>query len=225
MGGASLPSGGAGGATGGTSNGGNAGESSGGESGATGGGAGGGSTPEGGAAGANGGTTAPPPFVEAVHTNEGATHATTCSPVTYVSSPPSSGMHYGVWAAYKTYSQPVPWGYLVHAMEHGAIVVVYNCPAGCATEVAAAQAWIASLPTDALCGGRPRIILAPDPELDVRWAAAAWQWTLRGTGAFERTAFQRFYNSHYENPDPALSAPEPGVCGDGSDLSADGWCP
>jgi hypothetical protein len=163
-------------------------------------------------------------FVEAVHPSDGAAHSEVCDPLVYRTSPPSSGTHYPIWAAYKTYAQPVPWGFLVHAMEHDGIVVVYHCPTGCASEVAAAQAWIDSLPADSLCGGRPRIILAPDPTLDCRWAAAAWQWTLRG-GAFDAAPFQRFYESHYENPDPALSAPEPGVCSDGVDLSMDGWCP
>jgi Protein of unknown function (DUF3105) len=163
-------------------------------------------------------------FVEAVHPNEGASHSTLCAPLTFNSSPPSSGTHYPEWPAYKTYTQPVPWGYLVHALEHGAIDVVYNCPAGCANEVAAAQAWIDSLPTDAACGGRPRVILAPDPTLDCHWAASSWLWTLRG-GSFDPVPFQSFYEAHYENPDPGLSAPEPGICSGGIDRPADGWCP
>ena len=56
--------------------------------------------------------------------------------------PPSSGNHYPIWPDYQTYDKPVPWGHLMHAMEHGAVIIVYNCPGGCPDEVAAAQAII-----------------------------------------------------------------------------------
>lgn len=178
--------------------------------------------PGAGSGGAGGGSG----FVEAIHPSEGAGHSNLCDPLTYGTSPPSSGVHYPVWAAYKTYAQPVPWGFLVHAMEHGGMILVYDCPTGCPGEVAAAQAWIDSLPPDAQCGGgRPRVILAPDPTLDCRWAAASWTWTLRG-GAFDPAPFQRFFDRHYENPDPGFAPPEPtALCIDGVDRPADGWCP
>lgn len=163
-------------------------------------------------------------FVETAHVEEGRTHVPPCSDVSYMTSPPSSGNHYSVWAAYKTYDTPVPWGFLVHDLEHDGIDVVYNCPAGCPDEVAAAQAWIDGLPDDALCGGRPRIILAPDPTLTCRWAAAAWQWTLSG-GVFRVDPFQQFYDKHYESPDPSLQAPEMALCANGIDEPAGGWCP
>ena len=166
----------------------------------------------------------PDTFVETVHAFEGRTHVPPCSDVVYCSEPPSSGNHYAVWAEYKTYDAPVPWGFLVHDLEHGGIDVVYNCPVGCPDEVAAAQAWIDSLPDDALCGGRPRIVLAPDPTLTCRWAASAWQWTLRG-GTFSVDPFQQFYERHYESPDPSLQAPEETLCGGGIDEPAGGWCP
>ena len=51
-------------------------------------------------------------------------------------SPPVFGDHYPTWAAFQTYEYPVPLGYLVHSLEHGAVVVFYDCPEGCAEEVA-----------------------------------------------------------------------------------------
>lgn len=142
------------------------------------------------------------------HLTEGALHVPVCSPVTYGTNPPSSGNHYPVWAEYKTYDLPIPRGFWVHSLEHGAMVITYNCPGGCATEVAAIQAFIQALPAD--CGsGTRRLILAPDPELDVRFAASAWLHTLR-SNCFDRDAFQAFYDAHYNK------APE-AVCGGGSD--------
>jgi hypothetical protein len=134
----------------------------------------------------------------AEHTSEGATHVA-CTPVpTYKTNPPSSGNHYPIWADYKTYDKPVPWGHLVHSLEHGAVVIVYNCPGGCADEVAAAQAMIDALPVDPGCTGgtKRRVILAPDPKLDVRWGASAWTWTLRAS-CFDAAAFDDFARAHY----------------------------
>ena len=65
---------------------------------------------------------------EASHPNEGQTHLTLCSTTCYQTNPPSSGNHYPVWPVYKTYDAPVPWGFLVHGLEHGAVIVSYNCP-------------------------------------------------------------------------------------------------
>jgi hypothetical protein len=136
----------------------------------------------------------------AQHPDEGASHVD-CTPVPkYKTKPPSSGNHYGNWADFKTYDKPVPWGHLVHSMEHGAVVIVYNCPGGCPDEVAAAQAMIDALPVDALCTGadKRRVILAPDPTLDVRWAASAWTWTLRAS-CFDAAAFSDFAKAHYNH--------------------------
>jgi hypothetical protein len=155
----------------------------------------------------------------AVHASAGANHTqANCDPVAYTTVPPSSGTHYPTWPAYKTYLTPVPWGFLVHGLEHGAVVIVYNCPAGCAAEVAAAQAWIDGLPGETACGGaRPRLVLAPDPTLDVRWAATSWTWTLRAC-SFDQAMFNQFFTDHY-------GAGLEVICSGGPDLSATGWCP
>jgi Protein of unknown function (DUF3105) len=156
----------------------------------------------------------------AAHDSEGNQHITVCSTTTYHTVPPSSGPHYPNWPVYKTYAQPVPWGFLVHGLEHGAIVVTYNCPAGCADEVALAQAWIDGL-TDPDCGDEPaRVVLAPDPTLDVRWAASAWAWTLRAC-AFDAEMFQVFFTDH-RNQGGELICRNPAY---EVDWSAMGWCP
>ena len=161
------------------------------------------------------------PLGVAAHPNEGANHLVACSAACYQTVPPSSGNHYPVWPVYKTYEQPVPWGFLVHGLEHGAVVVVYNCPCGCPDEVAAARTWIAGLPADAACGAPPRVVLAPDPTLDVRWGASAWDgatggWTLRAA-SFDQGAFQAFFTAHYDH------GPE-SICGGYTDGSVAGWC-
>jgi hypothetical protein len=102
----------------------------------------------------------------------------------------------------------IPRGFWVHSLEHGAVVISYHCPGGCADEVAAAQAFMDTLPAD--CGSTGGwAILTPDPELDVRFAASAWGFTLRSS-CFERDAFSAFYAEHHNN------APE-SICGGGTD--------
>jgi hypothetical protein len=95
------------------------------------------------------------------------------------------------------------------------MVIVYNCPAGCADEVASAQAWIDGLPADPACGSQ-RIVLAPDPTLGVRWAASTWTWTLR-SDCFDPAAFMQFYADHYGHGREV-------VCGGGAN-TLDTLCP
>jgi hypothetical protein len=150
----------------------------------------------------------------AQHAIEGARHLPTCSPTSYATTPPSSGNHYAVWAAYRNYGTTFPPGFWVHSLEHGAVVIGYNCPDGCSDEVAAAESLIDSLPAD--CGASPkrRLIMLPDPHLDVRFAASAWGFTLRAC-SFDRDAFASFIAEHYGHGPEA-------ICVDGIDPTAGG---
>jgi len=129
------------------------------------------------------------------HPEEGFTHIACTAPATYLTTPPSSGNHFSRWPNAGVYDAPIPWGNLVHFMEHGGVVIVYNCgAAGCADEVARAQTFVAGV-FDSACTPA-RVILAPDPTLgDVRWAAAAWTWTLNAA-CFDDTAFTQFVGEH-----------------------------
>ena len=148
------------------------------------------------------------------HAIEGETHVAICSYVDYRTLPPSSGDHYPIWAAYMTYDKPVPEGYWVHNLEHGGIVLSYNCgAAGCAADVAAAQRMINAYPADPLCaadGVKNRLLMTPDPRLDVRFAASAWGWTLRAN-CFDADAFLAFVKAHYGQGAEV-------ICGGGEDV-------
>jgi hypothetical protein len=138
------------------------------------------------------------------HPNEGASHVPCTSPADYQTVPPSSGNHYPSWAEYGVYPTPIRWGHLVHNLEHGAVVIVYNCPDGCADDVARATAFVNAKPADPVCT-QPRVILAPDPTLPVKWGASAWTWTLQ-SNCFADAAFAKFVADHLGH------APE-AVCG------------
>jgi hypothetical protein len=131
-----------------------------------------------------------------------ATHEPIGTSITWDSNPPSSGPHYPYWAAYQTYSSPVPRPYYVHNLEHGTIVFLYNCsdPNGCADVVAAFEAVEAALPTDPICdpsmGVRVRTLITPDPLLDVPIAAVAWGWTYKAE-CLDPPSLQAFATAHY----------------------------
>ena len=150
--------------------------------------------------------------------HEGAAHTTLCGPTSFNSKPPASGTHYPVWPVFRAYDQPVPWGYLVHGMEHGAVVIAYNCPDGCAAEVQAAKQVIAAAPARPGCPRAP-VILTPDPTLDIRWAAAAWDHVLRAS-CFDRQAFGDFI-AERRDKGPENIANDCGY----ADREAIGWCP
>ncbi len=144
--------------------------------------------------------------ISETHPPASATHLATCSDIPYDSNPPSGGNHYGVWAAYQSYDFAVPDGFLVHCLEHGAVVFWYNCPDGCADEVARAQAMIDALPLDPLCAGLGtprRTVLVPSPNLDARWAASAWGY-LQKADCFDADALSSFYMEHFGQGPEAL---------------------
>jgi len=151
--------------------------------------------------------------ITAEHASEGNQHSMSlCVPLVYLTNPPSSGTHYAVWAVYKTYTKPFLPGFWVHNLEHGAMVITYNCPGGCAAELADAQKFIDALPTDcpaAVNAQKRRVLMVPNPDLDVRFAASAWGFTLKAS-CFNRAAFAKFYDDHYGH------GLEP-VCDDGYD--------
>jgi hypothetical protein len=125
-----------------------------------------------------------------------AVHQLLCTDIAYSTNPPSGGDHYGVWAAFQSYDTPVRPGFLVHSLEHGAVVFWYNCPEGCADEVAEVEAFIAALPEDPLCTSVPRrAALVPYPELGSRWAASAWGFALTAD-CFDADEFGSFYTEH-----------------------------
>ncbi len=146
-------------------------------------------------------------------------HLNPCTPVTYPENPPLGGPHYSVWAAFTTYDAPVPWGFLVHSMEHGAVILTYNCPDGC-PDVLSAFENIQATKTDPVCTDMPtqnRIVVVPDPDLPVPVAAVAWENAYLAT-CLDVPSLQAFVDTHYGN------GPEQECAGGLNPL--DGvWCP
>lgn len=146
-------------------------------------------------------------------------HQEPCSTLELQSEPPTGGAHYGMWAAFGTYAAPVPWGFLIHSLEHGAVVLAYRCDTACPEVVAELQA-IADGIEDPLCRGEDvphRVIVVPMPDLDVAIAALAWEHGYLAT-CLDPPSLRAFVDAHYG------MAPED-LCVPGVDRAAEGWCP
>lgn len=98
------------------------------------------------------------------HITAGAAHAA------YNSNPPTSGPHLPDPARWGIYDQPIPDETLVHNLEHGGIVIGWNCPAGCPDLVAQLKALAGQY--------RSKVVLAPrpDPTQPNRMTLTAWRW-------------------------------------------------
>lgn len=134
----------------------------------------------------------------------GADHYAACTEIEPHTNPPTSGPHYIEWAQFGIYDEPIAKGYLQHGLEHSAVALLYNCAlveaAGnsCDDLVAELEAFYDDFPNDPLCSeGTPhRLYVIPDPDLDVPFAATAWQGHLRGQ-CFDAERVRAFVDDHY----------------------------
>jgi hypothetical protein len=128
------------------------------------------------------------------HIEVGTTHAA------YNSNPPTSGPHYPAPANWGVYDQPLPDEQLVHNLEHGGIVIEYNCPDGCPDLVQQLK--------DVVRQSGPKLVLAPRPNKDepYRITIAAWTW-LDGFNDFDAARITAFIKAHRNS----VTAPEPSV--------------
>ena len=149
-------------------------------------------------------------------------HVPVCSSLPIRSLPPTEGPHYPLWAAYQAYDSPVPYGFLIHAMEHGGVVIWHKClPAECPDLVAALRNIADTYPADSLCSATParnRIVVVPDPNLDVPIAATAWQHMYKAT-CLDTASLTDFVATNYQ-----VRASE-NFCSAGVDETSVGWCP
>lgn len=142
-------------------------------------------------------------------------HLSECTPIAYPTHPGTSGPHYAVWAAWRSYRGPIPEPYLVHNLEHGGVVLHYNCLDGCPEMLGALDEIIAAFPDDPRCAPpvRARFVVVEDPALDVPLAAAAWGKLYRAT-CLDTEGLSEWIRTSY------AKAPED-TCADGFDFTSE----
>jgi hypothetical protein len=131
---------------------------------------------------------------------EEATHVPIGSNIEWASNPPASGPHFPQWAAFQEYSSPVPRGYWVHGLEHGAVVLLYNCAEGvdCEPIKQALRDASAAIPSDGMCAApvRVRTVITPDPLIETPIAAVAWGHVYRAA-CVDSASLAEFAKLHY----------------------------
>jgi len=141
-----------------------------------------------------------PPVGEAINEMPH-THVQQGAQVTYNHTPPTSGCHYNLGygiapiqaGAYNAVIQPQYW---VHNLEHGYVVVLYNCPTGCAQQFTQLRQWYHGLPPDpAGAVAYAKVIIIPYTQMSVPFAALYWDW-YDPIPVFSISEVQRFYANH-----------------------------
>ena len=127
---------------------------------------------------------------------EGRTHITRPTLATYKHQPPSSGSHYSDSGA------PRPWGAVqtellpeefIHNLEHGGIVLVYQCSGGeCDSDFQAAQALFNTLPKDTAFN-EVKFLSTPYQEMKPKAALLAWDHEQDFTGVPSLADATAFY--------------------------------
>jgi hypothetical protein len=114
--------------------------------------------------------------------------------IAYDSQPPIGGPHYDrSYLSYGVVDHSVPPGYWVHNLEHGAVVLLYDCPDGCPLLVNQIQELYPHLPMGHNARhGIPRLLALPYSDLDHRLAVVAWDHVLE-LDQFDRAQIVAFY--------------------------------
>ena len=114
----------------------------------------------------------------------------------YNSAPPTSGPHDPAPTSWGVHDTPVPKEKLVHNMEHGGVLILYNCPSGCADIVTV----LADYTKAELAKGK-NIGMAPYPGMDRRIALVAWT-RLDPFDDMDMERVKRFVDAHERRFNP-----------------------
>jgi Protein of unknown function (DUF3105) len=121
--------------------------------------------------------------------DRGQEHIPQGTKITYQEYPPSSGKHWPVWAPWAIYKEAVPEEVFVHNLEHGGIVVLYNCATPCPDLVRQLEESFAALPKSKF--GHVKVVISPNPRVKGRLALLAWT-RIDDLDRFDRDRIVRF---------------------------------
>jgi hypothetical protein len=132
--------------------------------------------------------------------SEGQQHVQAGTQVTYQHQPPTSGSHYsqtGIapvnWQTIGTL-QPEVW---VHNLEHGGIVVLYNCPSGCDDLQKQLTTYVNSIVPAEPQYGEYKIILSPYSQGMGTHKVALLAWDrIEFLDGYDQAKITQFYESH-----------------------------
>lgn len=125
-----------------------------------------------------------------------ADHVAEGTPIEYHTRPPTSGPHFATWSqAYGVLDREIPPGLWVHNLEHGAIVLLYNCPEGCPELVSQIRQLHSELPPGRNARGNiARLLALPYTDMDHKIAVIAWGRLLE-LDEFDGGRIRQFYDA------------------------------
>jgi hypothetical protein len=124
--------------------------------------------------------------------------------LTYDDLPPVAGNHNPNWARWGVHEEAVPDECFVHNLEHGGVLFLYNCPEGCADEVAQMAEFVS---------GRTYALLTPYPALPTKFAVVSWGHRV-SSDCFDMEAFEAFFAARVNMAPESLSIePDPACTG------------
>ena len=127
----------------------------------------------------------------------------TWDPIDYADRPPAGGPHNYCWTDWTVHDEVVLDDNWVHNLEHGGVVLLYNCPDGCPEDVAAMATLATSL--------GDYVVMTEDPEMDSRFAMTAWFYRLK-TDCFDEARAAQFYADHVSQGPEATMSSVPEAC-------------
>jgi hypothetical protein len=139
-------------------------------------------------------------------------HVAPPAKVTYLHDPPTSGCHYNLGygqapvtaGAYDRVVEPERW---VHNLEHGYIVVLYNCPSGCASEFGQLRTWLKGLSNDSTAGVQyPKVLILPETTMKAHFAVVCWDW-YDPMDQLSISEVQKFFDNHVDNAPEGTNTP------------------
>jgi len=140
---------------------------------------------------------------------DGGPDAGGCAYASWDNNPPASGIHCPIaerdCGEHLDVVDRCNW---VHNLEHGWVVLLYNCPVACDAELAMLRQVIDEGPLQRT--GGTRILLTEDPLLDSRFAAVAWDWVWEGD-AVDLETLRCFVTWHYGDGPEGGSLPDGGL--------------
>jgi hypothetical protein len=123
--------------------------------------------------------------------------------VTYRDNPPASGQHYPNTADYGFHSEEVQPENWVHNLEHGGIVILYNCPEDCPDMKDSLQQLYNEAP-QSKAFHTVKMVITSYPNLQSKVMAVAWGWQL-SLDNFDKDKLLQFYQRHVDQgPEQAL---------------------
>jgi hypothetical protein len=126
----------------------------------------------------------------------------TTDPVNYPDLPPTSGPHNPCWATWGVHDSPIAPEHWVHNLEHGGVVFLYNCPDGCAADVATLTQ---------LVNTHTRTVLTEYDQLPGRFAVVAWGRRIVSS-CVDTATFAKFYTENFDHGAESDRDDPPSTC-------------